>query len=336
MSLIPHLAPPLYRQRTFSEKLGDTTDFVSANWRIMLRYLAMALLPLCLVQALNINQFLSVAMADSTSGFTDSDLVAFALNYFSLIVFGTIGSVVLCSVVYALMRIYHGMSPVEGLSATEDVQASGESQSLNSLTWQQLRPVFKSMLRPSLKSMGALIVVGIIAIVVLVIGIAVGTTMLGPLGDLGGVLFLMFLLAIAAFVLAVYSAIALILPIYAFEHIGFWAGIAKAVRYGFKTLGGCIALLFVVSLLAGVVTGVVGMPFMILSVLKALFIEDSDSFAFAGTPWFAFLQYLVTIIYIFVSYISYSLLFVAIAYQYGHAHEKLDGVGVDEFENASL
>ena len=331
MSLISHPVPPLYRQRTFSEKLGDTTDFVSSNWRVMLRYLAVFLLPLCLVQALNINQFLSVVMADATGGLTDSDYVGFALNYFSLIVFGMIGSVVLCCVVYALMRIYHGMSPVEGLSAD-----GGSQQSLGSLTWQQLRPVFKSMLRPAFKSLGALIVTGIVAVVVLVLGIVVGSVMLRPLGDLGGVLFLVFFLAAVLFALAVYSAIALIFPVYSFERIGFWAGMAKAARYGFKTLGGCMALLFVVSLLASVVTGVIGMPFMILTVLKALFIEDNASFDFAGTPWFAFLQYLVTIIYIFVSYISYSLLFVAIAYQYGHASEKLDGVGVDEFENASL
>lgn len=329
MSNITHTVPPLYRQRTFSEKLSDTTDFVTANWRPMLRYLAMFLLPLCLVQALNVNQFMAAIVADKEGGLPDSELVGFALNYFSLIVFSLIGSVLMCSVVYALMRIYHGMSPVEG--------AADGSQSLRSLTWQQLRPVFKSMIRPSLKSLGACILMGIAIVLAVVLIIVVSALWAGPLKDFGFILYLLVVLFVLVFAVVAYSVVVLILPVYAFEDIGFFAGIAKAVRYGCRTCGGCLAVLFVVSLLTGVVTGVMGMPFVLLLMIKVIFLEDNTSrLAFAATPWYAFLQYIVAIIYIFANYIGYSLLFVAMAYQYGHAKEKVDGVGVEEFENASF
>ena len=66
-----------------------------------------------------------------------------------------------------------------------------------------------------------------------------------------------------------------------------------------------------------------------MTMFKALFaVQNSGEYTFTNSVWYSFLQYLSAIVYVYASYIGYAVMLVALAYQYGHAREKIDG---DEF-----
>lgn len=59
-------------------------------------------------------------------------------------------------------------------------------------------------------------------------------------------------------------------------------------------------------------------------------IENSDGFSFVNSTWFSLISYLSALLYIYVCYVGYSVLLIAIAYQYGHACSALD---IDNFDH---
>ena len=66
--------------------------------------------------------------------------------------------------------------------------------------------------------------------------------------------------------------------------------------------------------------------------------DDSfdDEYAFINSAGYSFLIYLLGVVQAFVGYFAYSLPFIGLAYQYGHASEKVDHVtmesDIDRFE----
>ena len=137
-----------------------------------------------------------------------------------------------------------------------------------------------------------------------------------------------------ALIVALIPPAIMLLPAYSFEPIGFWAGMRKAFVYGFKTWGGIVAITFVVSLIVNVISGFLSVPYMLTAMAKAfLAMENSDGFSFVNSTWFSLISYLSALLYIYVCYVGYSVLLIAIAYQYGHACSALD---IDNFDHFSV
>lgn len=317
MGFIQHKIPSLYRRRTFSDKFSDTMDFITANWRVLIRTLTIVLLPLCAIQAINFNSFLNLyAVANSDSA--NSDVIGLGLNYLSMIVFSMIVSGALVCVLFGIMKLYHSL----------DEDGNPAVSNLNSMTFSQFRPILKEQVVPALKSIGAFLLLVIalfiifLAIIFVIMANSVNSLLVG----------LLVAVLILAATLLLFPAFMLVFPIYSFERIGFFDGIVKAVKYGIKTWRGVVAVTFVVGMLVSVVVGVLGLPWTILMVMKMIFVADNENaLAFTSTPWYSFVMYLSSIVYMFVSYVGYSVLFVALAYQYGHAHEVVDGADIDDF-----
>lgn len=317
MGFIQHKIPSLYRRRTFSDKFSDTMDFITANWRVLIRMLTIVLLPLCAIQAINFNSFLNLyAVANSDSA--NSDVIGLGLNYLSMIVFSMIVSGALVCVLFGIMKLYHSL----------DEDGNPAVSNLNSMTFSQFRPILKEQVVPALKSIGAFLLLVIalfiifLAIIFVIMANSVNSLLVG----------LLVAVLILAATLLLFPAFMLVFPIYSFERIGFFDGIVKAVKYGIKTWRGVVAVTFVVGMLVSVVVGVLGLPWTILMVMKMVFVADNENaLAFTSTPWYSFVMYLSSIVYMFVSYVGYSVLFVALAYQYGHAHEVVDGADIDDF-----
>ena len=63
--------------------------------------------------------------------------------------------------------------------------------------------------------------------------------------------------------------------------------------------------------------------------------EDAESFV--GTTGFGFIVFLLSVLQSFVTFLCYAVPTIGLAYQYGHAAEKIDHVTVeadiDKFEN---
>ena len=88
----------------------------------------------------------------------------------------------------------------------------------------------------------------------------------------------------------------------------------KAFVYGFKTWGGIVAITFVVGLITNVICGFLSVPYMLTAMAKAfLVIENSDGFSFVNSTWFSLISYLSALLYIYVCYVGYSALLIAIA-----------------------
>lgn len=328
MSFIQRQVPPFYRSRTFSDKFSDTTDFITVNWRVLLRMLTITLLPLCVIQALNINGLVSAMYGDflGDNGTVANSLLGFALNYGSLVVFGIIGTAIFISVVYTTMKLYHEQN-ADGTPAHPD---------LNNMTFVQLRPIMLRQMRQAWKGIGASLLlslaIGIVAMSVAMV-VALSGTAVGAEN-----LFIGFGVLLAyAVIFTLIPPVIMALPVMSFEKIKFWAGVRKSVVYGVKTWRGTIAVLIVMGLLTGVVLGVLGMPWIVLMMIKAMFVaDDMSEFAFSGSLWYSFLMFLGAIVYIYACYIGYTVMLVAMAYQYGHAREKLEGEDFYASDNTGI
>lgn len=325
MSFIQRQVPPFYHRRTFGDKFSDTTDFITANWRVLLRMLTICLLPLCVIQALNINGLVSAMYGDfiGNGGTVKQNLIGFALNYGSLIVFGIIGTAIFVSIVYTLMRLYH----------EQNADGTPAHPALNSMTFAQFRPLIWRQMRQAWKAVGACMLLSLAVAVVVAFEVAAAAVLGNALGSES--LFLGFGVILMYFIIfALLPPALMVLPVMSFEKIKFWAGLRKSLLYGVKTWRGVVAVCIVMGMLVGVVLGVFCVPWAILMMMRAMFwAGDMSEFAFSGTLWYSFLMFLGAILYIYASYMGYAALLVALAYQYGHAREKLDGEDFDADDN---
>ena len=317
MGYIQHQTQPLYRRRTFSDKFSDTSDFITANWRVLLKMLTITILPVSAIQALNLNGLMSnvYGSVNDGAGSAASIITGLAINYGSLMVFGLIATVLFISIVYAVMRLYH---------ATGN-DGTPPHPELGSMTFAQFRPYMMRQMRPAWKSIGAMVLIGIMMLAIMVLGGA-GLAASSSKSNIEDGVFAIMMLAAYACIFLLMPPAMMAIPVYSFEKTGFWAGLKKGIVYGFKTWRGVVAVMFVFGIIIGFVGGFLSLPWMILNMLKAYFVADgSTSLAFVNTIWYNFITYLFGILYIYVSYIGYAAMLVALAYQYGHAHEVIDG-----------
>lgn len=312
MGFIKHQISPFFRRRKFSDKFSDTTDFITANWRPLLKMLTIIILPVCAIQALSLNNLTSMMYGELASDSDDTMgiLAGFGLNYGATMILGMIATLFLISIVYAFMKLYHATNE-DGTPVNED---------LTKMTFKEFLPYARRQMGAAWKSVLAFILffVVIILLVVAIIAVLQAANV--------GVFMIVF-----ALIVALIPPAMMLIPVYSFEPIGFWAGMRKAFVYGFKTWGGIVAITFVVSLITNVICGFLSVPYMLTAMAKAfLVMENSDGFSFVNTTWFSLISYLSALLYIYVCYVGYSALLIAIAYQYGHACSALD---IDNFDH---
>lgn len=291
----------LYRVRSFGDKLNDTFAFVNENYRQLLKYLTYFLLPLSLVQAVAMNGYLGNMMTLSMgggNGMSSDALMSMAGSMaFYALVYG-VGAFLLVTVVYALMRLY-----------------GRREQRLNGLTWEEMKPEVGLMLRRGL----LLVLLGIV--VAVLFGLLIfALVQFSPM--------MLFLLLPALFVVAL--PLSLLTPIYLFEErISLTDALGKSLRLGFRTWGGILAVMLVMTIIASVLQGVVSIPWYIAFIVKSLFGLQQAEDSFVNSVGFSFIIYLLGVVQAFGGFLTYSLAYISLAYQYGHAAEKIDGVTVD-------
>lgn len=312
MGFIKHQISPFFRRRKFSDKFSDTTDFITANWRPLLKMLTIAILPICAIQALNLNNLTSMMYGELASDSDDTMgiLAGFGLNYGATMILGMIASLFMISIVYAFMKLYHATNE-DGTPVNED---------LTKMTFKEFLPYARRQMGAAWKSVLAFILFFVVIILLVVAIIAVLQA-----ANVG-----VFMIVFALIVALIPPAIMLI-PAYSFEPIGFWAGMRKAFVYGFKTWGGIVAITFVVGFIANVISGFLSVPYILTAMIKAIFmIQSTEELSFVTSTWFSLVAYLSALLYVYVSYVCYSALLIAIAYQYGHACSALD---IDNFDH---
>ena len=298
----------LYVKRSFGEKFNASFDFIKENWKLMLKYATYLLLPLCLVQALSLNGLMTYTLGMSglmESGvmYSDSTLLMSFFSYYGLyMLLMIIGIVLLTALVYAMIRTYNE-----------------REERLQGVTLGMLRP----MLLHNVKRMFILVFFGLVLMLLasLIIGVIAA---LFPV-----TLFPIVIILSTPFMIAVAVPFSLWAPIYLLEDISIMSSLKKTFRLGFTTWGGIFMISFVMGFIAGILQGVTLIPWYIGTAVKYIFMTSSGGTEATVSVGYSFLLYLLAIVQVFGAYLAMIFSFVGLAYQYGHASEKVDSIMVE-------
>ena len=299
----------LYKTRTFSQKISDTFEFVTENWKPLLKFSTYLLLPLAMLMAVcmtNMMDGYSVMITDSGS-MSDDRLISTLVSYGGVLILGIIFGIVCASLIYACMRLY-----------------AEREQRLQGLTGSELKP----RLLHGMKRMGILTAIGFVLAVILIAAVVFLSITVGKLSGVAIVLVMALLIIATPVVLVPFSLTA---PIYLFEdETSAFAAIGKAWRLGFATWGGTFAVLFILGMLAYMAGGALSLPYVIVTMTKILANANELASMQSNTNVLtSMLQYLLAVFTYFTSYLLMSVVYIGLAYQYGHASDKIDGTGTN-------
>ena len=298
----------LYKVRTFSDKLSDTIDFIRDNWRPLMKYLTYVMLPASIVLAFFFNHFWHGYMSLIQNNFSQEGLVSFLLNSGVTTLLFIFTYILLGAMLFALIRLYR--------------ERDGE---LHSLTYDELRPQFMACLKraATLAAVGVLVAIGVLAVIIIIVAIV------GAVDS--GLALLFFMLSYIVLIIFI-PPLMLLQPVYLIEDgIGFFAALAKALRLGFQTWGGIVAVTFVIGLLTSILQIATSLPWYVMFIVKTIFTVSNDlEGGFVNSFGFTILEYLSCILQVIGMLLSSAITLVAITIQYGHAAELIDGMGTTE------
>ncbi len=294
----------LYMERTFSKKFDSTFGFVAENWRPLLKYVTLILLPVAIVQGVCLQLLMSAVMkgSESSTGY----VVQLAGSYLGTVVLYLVGGMLLASVVYALMRLYlRREERLAGLSGAE----------------------FKSdlmfCLRREAKVTGVFVAMSVAMAIAFVAVVAVAAAI-----DSLGLVWLLFLLCIG--VLVVLMPLLLSFPAAVFADVTVWEAFRRAWRLGFGTWWGMLGFLAVLMMLVSTLSYMLCIPWSVCVLLEeTLFTTDVSASVLAWQPAMSALCYVLGVGMVYVNYLFSSVVMIALAIQYGHASEKIEGTSVE-------
>lgn len=294
----------MYVKRSFGEKMNASFDFIKENWKPLFKFTTYLILPLCFIQALTMNGLMSGSMtatmnaqAGALNPFAGFGLM-FWMNYGLTVICYLIGSIILTSLVYSLVKTYNE-----------------REERLENITLSSL----KSLL---LKNIGRLLKLTLFGILLGVI-ICLAIVALAILTPFTLILTMPLLIACAV-------PMALFTPIYLFENIGIWAAFKKTFRLGFATWGGVALIALIMGLIGSILNGITMLPWYIATIVKYFFAMSDSSSAVTVSPVYNFFLYLLGILQTFGAYLASIFSIIGIVYQYGHASEVVDSVSVEE------
>lgn len=294
----------LYRIRTFGEKLSDTFDFIGENFRTMLKYITYLILPVALVQTFCMNNFMtgymsSISMMTSGIGGPDiAGMLPWLTSMGSYLLVQYVALILLYALVYTMMQLYER-----------------RPERLQGVTFAELRPsVTKMCLRELVLLFTSIL---LFTVIVLIVALMI---IISPLMILPAIL-----LALIALPLIV-----LVHPIYLFEDTGIVSAYAKSVRLGWKTWAGVVGVIIVLYIISSILSGLVSTPWYIMVMVKNVFTAQGDTAGFVSSFGYTAIQYLLGVVSSFCGSCVMALMAIGTAYQYGHACDKVDGVGVDQ------
>lgn len=293
----------LYKKRSFGDKLNASFDFIKENWRIILKLTTYLLLPLSLIQAVSLNGLtggvLNLMQVSQSGNSMDSSVgMAFFINYGAYILLMMIGTMLLSSLLYALIRTYNE-----------------REERLQGVTLGVLRPLlFRNLTRMLVLVLMSVLFSTLVMLVLILLVLLTPFTLI---------------LTIPAMV-AIMIPIGLLTPIYLFEDITIMGAFKKTFRLGFVTWGGIFLIALVMGLVANILQGVTMMPWYIATLVKYFFSISDAGNTTTVSVGYSFFLYLLAIIQAFGVYLSMIFSVVGMAYQYGHASEVVDSVTIED------
>lgn len=297
----------LYASRSIGETLSATFDFVTQNFVPLIKFLSAFLLPVSALMGLSYqSMFSSFAHIDNLNDETEQ-ILSVVMSYLPVLLLCLIGALLTVAVTYTLMQKYQQRDNL-----------------LKGLTLSEIKPLLKHNLWRVLKMLLLLTLIGIVAFVVLVLV----ATMLMSIGSK----FEAFLFLLYMAMLAIALPLGLALPLCVFEpELSLFSCVKKALRLGFKTWGTLFVVMLVITMLVQIVSFILMIPFLFTTMTTMFFEIDSSqyaSLAYTNSAWFSVLTFASSLLFCFGLLLMSALSFVAFAFCYGRAADKVEGVSV--------
>lgn len=297
----------LYASRSIGETLSATFDFVTQNFVPLIKFLSAFLLPVSALMGLSYqSMFSSFAHIDNLNDETEQ-ILSVVMSYLPVLLLCLIGALLTVAVTYTLMQKYQQRDNL-----------------LKGVTLSEIKPLLKHNLWRVFKMLLLLTLIGIVAFVVLVLV----ATMLMSIGSK----FEAFLFLLYMAMLAIALPLGLVLPLCVFEpELGLFSCVKKALRLGFKTWGTLFVVMLVITMLVQIVSFILMIPFLFTTMTTMFFEIDSSqyaSLAYTSSAWFSVLTFASSLLFCFGLLLMSALSFVAFAFCYGRAADKVEGVSV--------
>lgn len=297
----------LYASRSIGETLSATFDFVTQNFVPLIKFLSAFLLPVSALMGLSYqSMFSSFAHIDNLNDETEQ-ILSVVMSYLPVLVLCLIGALLTVAVTYTLMQKYQQRDNL-----------------LKGLTLSEIKPLLKHNLWRVFKMLLLLTLIGIVAFVVLVL---VATMIMSIGSKFEAFLFLLYMA-----MLAIALPLGLVLPLCVFEpELGLFSCVKKALRLGFKTWGTLFVVMLVITMLVQIVSFILMIPFLFTTMTTMFFEIDSSqyaSLAYTSSAWFSVLTFASSLLFCFGLLLMSALSFVAFAFCYGRAADKVEGVSV--------
>lgn len=297
----------LYASRSIGETLSATFDFVTQNFVTLIKFLAAFLLPVSALMGLSYqSMFSSFAHIDNLNDETEQ-ILSVVMSYLPVLVLCLIGALLTVAVTYTLMQKYQQRDNL-----------------LKGVTLSEIKPLLKHNLWRVFKMLLLLTLIGIVAFVVLVL---VATMIMSIGSKFEAFLFLLYMA-----MLAIALPLGLVLPMCVFEpELGLFSCVKKALRLGFKTWGTLFVVMLVITMLVQIVSFILMIPFLFTTMTTMFFEIDSTqyaSLAYTSSAWFSVLTFASSLLFCFGLLLMSALSFVAFAFCYGRAADKVEGVSV--------
>lgn len=297
----------LYASRSIGETLSATFDFVTQNFVPLIKFLSAFLLPVSALMGLSYqSMFSSFANIENLNDETEL-ILSVVMGYIPVFVLCLIGALLTVAVTYTLMQKYQQRDNL-----------------LKGLTLSEIKPLLKHNLWRVLKMLLLLTLIGIVAFVVLVL---VATMIMSIGSKFEAFLFLLYMA-----MLAIALPLGLVLPMCVFEpELSLFSCVKKALHLGFKTWGTLFVVMLVITMLVQIVSFILMIPFLFTTMTSIFFEIDSTqyaSLAYTSSAWFSVLTFASSLLFCFGLLLMSALSFVAFAFCYGRAADKVEGVSV--------
>lgn len=297
----------LYASRSIGETLSATFDFVTQNFVPLIKFLSAFLLPVSALMGLSYqSMFSSFAHIENLNDETEQ-ILSVVMSYLPVLLLCLIGALLTVAVTYTLMQKYQQRDNL-----------------LKGLTLNEIKPLLKHNLWRVFKMLLLLTLIGIVAFVVLVL-VAMMIMSIGSKFEA-----FLFLLYMA--MLAIALPLGLVLPMCVFEpELSLFSCVKKALRLGFKTWGTLFVVMLVITMLVQIVSFILMIPFLFTTMTTMFFEIDSSqyaSLAYTSSAWFSVLTFASSLLFCFGLLLMSALSFVAFAFCYGRAADKVEGVSV--------
>ena len=297
----------LYASRSIGETLSATFDFVTQNFVPLIKFLSAFLLPVSALMGLSYqSMFSSFAHIENINDETEQ-ILSVVMSYLPVLLLCLIGALLTVAVTYTLMQKYQQRDNL-----------------LKGLTLSEIKPLLKHNLWRVFKMLLLLTLIGIVAFVVLVL---VATMIMSIGSKFEAFLFLLYMA-----MLAIALPLGLVLPMCVFEpELSLFSCVKKALRLGFKTWGTLFVVMLVITMLVQIVSFILMIPFLFTTMTSMFFEIDSTqyaSLAYTSSAWFSVLTFASSLLFCFGLLLMSALSFVAFAFCYGRAADKVEGVSV--------